>query len=191
MRTEVDLGSLLEVYERVLAGEDVPDNNLDVLVNQLHLAGIVRAADQRLTVRNRIYERVFNRGWVSAVKPIAELEKPDGRRVRIKTTCSLGRTEHNDVVLADVMVSRRHALIQKQGQEELWLVDLGSRNGTLLNGTRLSKAALLRDQDRIDIGSCRLVFHQPRAPRLDAHGQTTFDRTVIQPAATLVPPAHP
>ena len=189
LRTESDLASLLELYEQVLDGEPVPDNRLDVFINQLHLAGIVRADHQCLTVRNRIYERVFDRPWISAVKPIAELEKPGGQRVRIKDTCSLGRTENNHVVLADVMVSRCHALIQKQSREELWLVDLGSRNGTYLNGSRVARPMLLRDQDQIDIGSYRLLFHQPKAPRRVLGDGTTLDQTVIQQRSQSSPPA--
>ncbi|HXP60475.1 MAG TPA: AAA-like domain-containing protein [Dongiaceae bacterium] len=189
LRTGADLASLLEVYERVLAGEPVPDHPLDLFINQLHLAGIVRVDSQRLAVRNRIYERVFDRAWISAVKPLAELEKPDGQRVRIKGTCSLGRTDNNDVVLADVMVSRRHALIQKQGQDELWLVDLGSRNGTRLNGSLLVRPTLLQDQDQIVIGPCRLLFHQPNAPRRVLSDQTTLGRTVIQERGRFSPPA--
>ncbi len=180
LHTQADLASLLELYERVLAGQTVSDDRLDLFVSQLHLAGIVRVDEQRLAVRNRIYERVFDRPWVAAIKPIAELEKPGGKRVRLKGTCSLGRTENNDVVLADVMVSRHHALIQKQGQEELWLVDLGSRNGTYLNGSRLTRPTLLQDQDQIVIGSCRLLFHQPNAPRRPVSDRTTLDRTLIQ-----------
>jgi len=109
--------------------------------------------------------------------------------VRIKGTCSLGRTDNNDVVLADVMVSRRHALIQKQGQDELWLVDLGSRNGTRLNGSLLVRPTLLQDQDQIVIGPCRLLFHQPNAPRRVLSDQTTLGRTVIQERGRFSPPA--
>ena len=38
---------------------------------------------------------------------------------------------------------------------------------------------LLRDQDRIDIGPYRLIFHQPKAPRLEHGDETTFEKTVI------------
>jgi hypothetical protein len=191
LRTEADLASLLELYERVLAGEPVPDHPLDPFINQLQLSGIVRVDHERLAVRNRIYERVFDRAWISAVKPIAELEKPGGQRVRIRGTCSLGRTDDNDVVLADVLVSRRHALIQKQSREELWLVDLGSRNGTHLNGRRLARPMLLRDQDHIIIGQYRLVFHQPRAPRPVPDDQTSLNRTILQERGPSPPTSSP
>jgi hypothetical protein len=189
LRTEADLASLLELYERVLVGETVPDNRLDLFINQLQLAGIVRVDNQHLVVRNRIYERVFHHPWISANKPLAELEKPGGQRVRIKGTCSLGRTDDNDVALADVLVSRRHALIQKQGRDELWLVDLGSRNGTYLNESRLTRPMLLRDRDQIVIGQYRLLFHQPKAPRPALGDRQMLDRTVTQERGPFPPPA--
>jgi hypothetical protein len=189
LRAEVDLASLLDLYERVLAGEAVPDDRLDLLASQLHLSGIVRVAGRHLVVRNRVYERVFDRDWVGAVKPVAELEKPGGQRLRIKGSCSLGRTENNDVVLADVMVSRRHALIQNQGRDELWLVDLGSRNGTFLNGARVTRPVLLRDHDQITVGPFRLLFRQPKAPRREPVDRTALDRTVIQERSSFTPPS--
>jgi len=51
--------------------------------------------------------------------------------------CSLGRAVGNDIVLVDDRVSRRHSTIHAQGERELWIVDLGSRNGTYLNGRRV------------------------------------------------------
>jgi hypothetical protein len=55
-------------------------------------------------------------------------------------------------------VSRRHAVI-KRGEDTLMLVDLGSTNGTHLNGQRLTpdQPRVLRDGDEIRMG--RLVFH--------------------------------
>jgi hypothetical protein len=55
-------------------------------------------------------------------------------------------------------VSRRHAVIRR-GEETLMLVDLGSTNGTHLNGQRLTpdQPRVLRDGDEIRMG--RLVFH--------------------------------
>jgi hypothetical protein len=181
LRTRADLVTLLDLYEKVLAGEPVPDDEQSPEINQLRLAGIVRTEGHRLVVRNRIYREVFNRVWVQQVKPLAELETPEGQRIRIRSNFTLGRTEANDLSLPDIKVSRRHALLQKQANNELLLVDLGSRNGTFLNGQRVTTATLLRDKDRISIGPYRLVFHQPNAPRRDADHPTTLDRTVFEP----------
>jgi len=170
----------LEIYERLLTGQREEDDERSAEINQLRLAGIVRVEGRYLAVRNRIYREVFNQAWVEAVKPLAELETPEGERVRIRSNFTLGRTDANELTLPDIKVSRRHALIQKQSNNELLLVDLGSRNGTFLNGKRVIGATLLRDQDRINIGPYLLVFHQPNAPRRDMKDQTTLDRTVFE-----------
>jgi hypothetical protein len=180
LRTGADLNLLLELYEQILAGSVVLDDDRNELVHQLRLAGLVRAEQGRLFVRNRIYERVFDRAWITATKPVAELRLPSGECFRLRGPCSLGRTDANDVTLADPKVSRRHAVIHPQGPGELWLADLGSRNGTFLNGTRVSTPVLLRHLDQIDIGPYHLVLHQPNAPRDSGRGRTTIERTVVQ-----------
>jgi hypothetical protein len=183
LRTHTDLALLLDLYERVLRGEAVRYDPDSALISELELAGVVRLTRNSLAVRNRIYERVFDSRWVAARKPIAELEWPDGRRFRLKGTCSLGRTDGNDMVLPDIKVSRRHALIQTQGAQgthELWVVDLGSRNGTFLNGSRVVRPTLLRDKDQLELGPYRLTFHQPNAPRAFEAHVTTSERTVIR-----------
>ena len=78
--------------------------------------------------------------------------------VPLTGNCSLGRTVGNDVVLVDDRVSRRHATIHVQGDREFWLVDLGSRNGTYLNGRRVGQPTRLRDGDRIQVGPFTLRF---------------------------------
>jgi hypothetical protein len=178
LRTKGDLAVLLELYERVWNKETIEDNELDPTINQLRLSGIVRVTGKRLAVRNRIYEHVFGLQWTQANKPVAELELPDGHRIRLRGASNVGRTDSSDIVLPNIKVSRRHAMIQRQGQDEMWLVDTGSRNGTYLNGSRITRPTLLRDRDRIDIGPYRITFHQPNARRKDATDQTTVDRTV-------------
>jgi len=69
----------------------------------------------------------------------------------------VGRTDDNDIVLNDSSVSRRHAKIVKAG-EEYSLSDLGSHNGTVLNGTFVQNAPL-HDGDQIKIGGYRLTFY--------------------------------
>ena len=75
--------------------------------------------------------------------------------------CSIGRSRQNTLVLADDLVSRNHALIQKTETGEFYLTDLGSANGSLHNGRRVTVPALLHDQDKINIGSCEIVFCNP------------------------------
>jgi adenylate cyclase len=91
----------------------------------------------------------------------AWLEDPAGERLPIISPCSLGRASSNEVVLLDQLVSRRHAIIQVQGENEYWLVDFGSRNGSYLNGKRIAQPTQLRDGDVLRFGSLEYRFHQP------------------------------
>jgi adenylate cyclase len=94
-------------------------------------------------------------------KNAAWLESADGTRTIVQASCSIGRLPTNQIVLPEERVSRRHALVNAQEDGDFWLVDLGSGNGTYLNSRRLVQPTLLRDGDRIEIGSFALIFRQP------------------------------
>jgi len=80
-------------------------------------------------------------------------------------TITLGRTLDNDVILDHPTVSRRHAQIHlRHGQP--FLRDLNSRNGTFVNGQRVSEC-VLRDGDRLALGEVRLLVVAV-GPRLSA-----------------------
>jgi len=68
----------------------------------------------------------------------------------------LGRLPDCDITLNDTNVSRRHAEIRPVG-DRFYLVDLGSTNGSKVNGTRISERELL-DGDELGFGSITLVF---------------------------------
>ena len=103
----------------------------------------------------------------------AWLESAGGAPSPIRGTCSVGRSATNHVVLPDDKVSRRHAMIHAQGQGEFWLVDLGSSNGTYLNGRRVAQPCRLNDQDRIDIAGHSITFRQAHHGRATEHTRTT------------------
>ncbi|HWS88594.1 MAG TPA: AAA-like domain-containing protein [Pyrinomonadaceae bacterium] len=75
LRGEADRVALLDLYARVLAGRRVPDDETDPVVNALRLSGIARDEGGLLRVRNRIYGHVFDRGWVAANMPDAEVQR--------------------------------------------------------------------------------------------------------------------
>jgi Protein of unknown function (DUF3662)/FHA domain len=70
----------------------------------------------------------------------------------------IGRSKDCDIQVADANVSRRHAEVRQEGAAH-WLVDLGSTNGTEVNGRRL-KRAKLRPGDTITVGGTDLVFRR-------------------------------
>lgn len=67
----------------------------------------------------------------------------------------VGRSPGADIVLGDDFVSGRHLRVSPAG-DSVVAVDLGSTNGTMLNGQRLTQPTTLREGDAIDIGEVRL-----------------------------------
>jgi pSer/pThr/pTyr-binding forkhead associated (FHA) protein len=74
----------------------------------------------------------------------------------------IGRGRGADAVLAEPTISRAHAAIGFQPGEGFFVQDLGSTNGTLLNGARTQRA-LLGDGDEIQIGRLQLRVGLPGA----------------------------
>lgn len=68
----------------------------------------------------------------------------------------LGRSKEADIRVPDQNVSRRHAEVRLE-DDGYWVVDLGSMNGTIVNGKRVDRARLA-DKDRILLGSTEIVF---------------------------------
>jgi pSer/pThr/pTyr-binding forkhead associated (FHA) protein len=73
-----------------------------------------------------------------------------------KSKVTLGRMTTNDIMLNDVRVSRSHARLDC-GESGITLVDLGSSNGTRLNGIHIDRATL-KPEDTIGIGSLQLKY---------------------------------
>jgi Tfp pilus assembly protein PilF len=82
----------------------------------------------------------------------------------------IGRGTDQDIVLADIAVSRRHVTIQLENGRYR-LRDLGSGNGTLLNGERVD-SVLLSDGDQIEIGNTLLRFDHAASRAPAARGGT-------------------
>ncbi len=101
------------------------------------------------------------------------LETEEGRTVEIHGTLTLGRARSSGYRVEQDDVSRRHALIHHQGGAEYWLVDLGSRNGTLLNGQRVTQPVRLRSGDTVELGGRRLVFRCDAGDGNDSVGSAT------------------
>jgi len=71
---------------------------------------------------------------------------------------TVGRSPDCDIFLDDVTVSRRHAVVKRQG-DRIEIEDLGSLNGTFLNRRRIETGEL-SDGDELQIGKYRLTFLQ-------------------------------
>lgn len=64
----------------------------------------------------------------------------------------IGRSADNDVVLEGTAVSRKHALVRRS-HDEWQISDLGSANGTFVNGARIERETVLADGDLVEIGA--------------------------------------
>jgi pSer/pThr/pTyr-binding forkhead associated (FHA) protein len=78
-----------------------------------------------------------------------------GERFALRASTSIGRDAGNDVPLTDEAASARHAVLELR-DGEWWIEDLGSTNGTLVNGTRIERAERLHLGDELAIGRIAL-----------------------------------
>jgi Protein of unknown function (DUF3662)/FHA domain len=95
-------------------------------------------------------------------RPRLNQEKPllliEGKRMVVGPAgVTLGRSRECDVVLSDPNVSRQHAEIRPRGGS--WVLnDLGSTNGSCLNGRRIEAPEVVRPGDEIELGTSVITF---------------------------------
>jgi transcriptional regulator with GAF, ATPase, and Fis domain len=85
-------------------------------------------------------------------------ENQDRRVLRlVREVTTVGRAPTNHVPLVDIRASRKHCRIEREDEDRWLLIDLGSQNGTFVNGSLVDRREL-RDGDVITIGATRLRF---------------------------------
>ncbi|MER6002120.1 FHA domain-containing protein [Nonomuraea sp. NPDC051941] len=125
--------------------------------NRHELDKLVADLPRKPTIRQRLTDAVasvseFTTRVQSAWRRprLPKLALPDDDRLRYV----VGRGSACDLVLSDLTVSRVHAELRREDDGEWMLVDLGSLNGTRLNGWRLVGPARVRSGDEISFGDC-------------------------------------
>ena len=90
-------------------------------------------------------------------------KKDGGQPVTLHSARIIGRSaEHANITIADNRLSRAHCRCEPR--EDGWgVVDLGSQNGTFLNGRRV-REAMLRVGDIVTIGTCDISFEEAGGP---------------------------
>ena len=114
-----------------------------------------------------------------------------GTRLVVKTpVANIGRAEYNDLILPDESVSTSHAKLQRR--EGVWvLIDLGSTNGTYVDGERISTDTPIAPGSLVRFGDVQLVFE----PTDDALGVAKGGGTKViesfKPASAPAPAPPP
>ena len=89
------------------------------------------------------------------------LTDPNGQEHRLPAqSATIGRAMECDIVIASKSISRENTTIRREGRH-WFLEDLGSTNGTYLNGERIISTMNLLDGDSIKVGDVTFIFHDP------------------------------
>ena len=110
-------------------------------------------------------------GQTQVIQPVQSAQAPPARARLLlssrsgthvipleSTLLSIGRGLNNDIILEDTRVSRHHAQLRYRARR-FWITDLGSTNGTFVNGEQVAERAL-RDGDIISLGGLELTFKE-------------------------------
>ena len=99
---------------------------------------------------------------------------------RLRTT--IGRSARSDVCIPDAFASRLHAEVRKEG-ESFWLQDLGSANGTRLNGIPVAATVPLFPGSEVQIGETKIIFEG------DSQTPKSISSTLISEGTNLLDPS--
>lgn len=106
--------------------------------------------------------RAADAGLLSPVETVLRVVEFGQERIFEGTApLVIGRDRHAQLVLPDSEVSRRHARLETQNGT-VYVRDMGSSNGTFLNGRRLASAIEIREGDAIDVGTTRVIVERLR-----------------------------
>ena len=141
----LSIDTFSERIERTFAARS--RGELDAVVADLKPPGAMRRAMMRAVAWCSSLERDMRAAWHRPHVPVLALPEAEG-------SVTLGRSRECDCVLAEPSVSRRHAELLREGPR--WVLrDLGSRNGTRVNGARLLDEADVCPGDRVSFGDAR------------------------------------
>jgi predicted component of type VI protein secretion system len=99
---------------------------------------------------------------------------------------NIGRADYNDIVLGDESVSQAHAKLQRR--DEVWVLsDLGSTNGTTVDGVRLEDEMPLSPGSTIIIGEVPMLFDPTEGQVIPGQPETA----VLPALGSVPPPAQP
>jgi dipeptidyl aminopeptidase/acylaminoacyl peptidase len=104
-----------------------------------------------------------------------------GQKFLLRAETNIGRERDNHIILSDPRVSRHHASIAYESGDWV-LTDLGSANGTLLNGVPIMSPQVLQEGDTLSLGDTELVFQ---------HAPGLAPKPAARPRRRVAPPPSP
>jgi len=106
-----------------------------------------------------------------------------------RAVTTIGRSSANELPISDKMLSRQHARIIRDGNGTLTIEDMGSRNGTFVNGERIVSVHPLKSGDRITVGGVTLKVESESTTRVridETTGGDPLDNTILKASAELL-----
>ena len=153
-----------------------------------------RGAESTATIARRLIGDLF--GAIGGEVPMLAREwgavQPPALRLSVRDRRYLaGRAEGCDLILAGDHVSREHLAVVRRW-DGVVVEDLGSKNGVLVNGQRVSGELKLRDGDRLEVGPTALRLNDPEDRYLRQLQELSSDAPATAPAPPAdVSPAVP
>jgi diguanylate cyclase (GGDEF)-like protein len=123
-----------------------------------------------LTDSDAVSEKL--RARLAQRKPFLVVLQGDGvgMRYRVEGIFVIGRDESCDLVMRDTRTSKRHAQFEVRDRE-VFVSDLGSTNGTILNEERITDAKMMRSGDKVFVGSTVMRLDWQDALEQDFHDE--------------------
>ncbi len=121
------------------------------------------------------------------MKLIITNPRTGSRELRLASSASIGRSSDNTIQIDEPSVARYHAMIERRG-DSFWLNDLGSTNGTILNGTPLTAEQPLKSGDTISLGGTTAIqVSAPEGTTPAAASAPSNDEAAATPATMPAP----
>jgi ABC-type multidrug transport system ATPase subunit/pSer/pThr/pTyr-binding forkhead associated (FHA) protein len=114
--------------------------------------------------------------FLAPEKEAAPAGIPQKLAVKGQKLLTIGRSPENDIVLDHPAVSRKHAQIVQKGAGDIYILeDLGSSNGTYVNGIKVVQPVTLKKGDIIHIGAVKLTYSPEMIQSVDESSQLRLD----------------
>ncbi len=131
-----------------------------VLIIYLFIFGIMRLIYLDIqSMRSKNSKAEGNHPYLKLLNQRERLDFKIEEAYSLDKNLSIGRTQENDIAFGDSFLSKKHARFSAR-EDQVFLEDLGSSNGTFVNGNRLKVGveALLADGDKIRMGNVEFLF---------------------------------